>query len=673
MHVATPLSFRSLDSWRMKKPLTLLALLALLCLNTSAQISRPTLFRPQLFDVQHYEADVWFPDPAKRLAEGRVETRLMWTARVENGEYKFHLRGLSIDSVVVDGRSREWRTYGVPADDTMHHRVVVPGRHDSGSVSTVSIFYRGTMTNEGGSSPWGGVQYDDSVLYALGVGFANASVSATQHWLPCYDHPSDKVTFSGRFTVPDSTWVVASNGLESPVIRNADGTVTYLWNEQRPIATYLMTFATARFRTFTLPGRVPHVFYVLRRDSLLSSRSYKLVPRMTEVYSKLYGDYPFDKVGYYNSVKGSMEHQGMIALALSIARSGDSSNVTGAHELAHQWFGDCLSPRDFRFAWLTESFATYSECSWLESLRGWSAYLSSVQTKARSYVTQISKSEGVFALEDFPRSAPSSNYPGTIYAKGAVVLAMARAIAGDSAFYSALRTYVSTNAYGTVVTEDFRRAIAPALGDRTDAFFSEWVTGKGWPKLAIDQRPGQTTALTVRITQIQNASGGQQWPVFTTLPLNVVCTQRRPDGGLDTVDTILMPEADGSFMIACERLISVNGGSRCRSLVEVVSTTHIGRKESSSDLNTMTPSFTLAPQPASNSVVIRRIGSYPEAAPATIEVQDLNGRKVIATALGATDETATLDIQSLPEGPHIVTITQGNSVVSLPLLVTRGE
>lgn len=659
----------------MHKPLALVVLALLTHLGAMAQISRPTLFRPQAFDVQHYDVDVRFPDPAKRLVEGRVQTRLAWTSRVVNGEYMFHLRGLGIDSVVIDGKPREWKTYGIPADDTMHHRVVVPGVHDSGSVSTVSIFYRGTMTNEGGSSPWGGVQCDDSVLYALGVGFANASVGATQHWMPCYDHPSDKVTFSGRFTVPDSTWVVASNGLESPRQRNADGSVSYIWTEQRPIATYLMTFAAARFRTFSLPGRVPHVFYVLRRDSAISARSYRLVPKMTEVYSGLYGDYPFDKVGYYNSVKGSMEHQGMIALALSIARSGDTSNVTAAHELAHQWFGDCVSPRDYRYAWLTESFATYSECSWLEALRGWPSYLSTVQSKARSYITQIAKSEGVFALEDFPRQAPSSNYPGTIYAKGAVVLAMARAIVGDSAFYAALRSYVSNHAYATAVTDDFRRAIAPALAERADAFFSEWVTGKGWAQLAVEQRPGQTSALSVRITQVQNATAGPQWPVFTTLPLNVVFTQRRPDGGIDTVDTILMPDADGAYSISCERLISINAGSRCRSLVEVVSTTHIGRSESSSDIRRTTPSFTLAPQPAASTVIVRRValGPFPDPAPATIEVHDLQGRKLLATQMGASNQYVTFNVQSLPEGPHIVVITQAGGVVSLPLLITRAE
>ncbi|MBU3678197.1 MAG: M1 family metallopeptidase [Candidatus Kapabacteria bacterium] len=664
---ATLLSFRSLDSWSMCKPLTIgiIAIASLLaCHSANAQISRPTLYRPQLFDVQHYDVDVRLPDPAKRLIEGKVETRISWTSRAENGEYMFHLRGLSIDSVIVEGKPREWKTYGVPADDTMHHRVVVPGMHDSGSVSRVSIFYRGTMTNEGGSSPWGGVQYDDSVLYALGVGFANASVGATQYWMPCYDHPSDKVTFTGRFTVPDSSWLVASNGLESPMARNVNGSVTYTWNEQRPIATYLLTFAAARFRTFSLAGRVPHVFYVLRRDSVVSAKSYRLVPRMTDVYSALYGAYPFDKVGYYNSLKGSMEHQGMIALALSVAKSGDSANVTAAHELAHQWFGDCLSPRDFRYAWLTESFATYSECSWLEALRGWAAYLSAVQSKARSYITQISKSEGVFALEDFPRVAPSSNYPGTIYAKGAVVLAMARALAGDSAFYSALRKYVAKHSYSTVVTEDFRAAMAPALGDRTDAFFAEWITGIGWPKLNVDQ-VSENGVVQVTISQVQRQTN-PTWPIFSTLPLNVLYTRSRDGSAIvDTIDAVMYPDSDGIVRFSCRQLLGVNAGGLVRSLVEIARTTSV-----SSDNTLHAVTYTLAPQPASDDVVIQRSDA---SMAAKVQIVDLRGVVQTEIAFGQGASQLPVGLTDLPSGAYCVLISWSGSQIALPMLVTRGE
>ncbi|MBU3699638.1 MAG: hypothetical protein FGM33_06445 [Candidatus Kapabacteria bacterium] len=649
----------------MKKPLAITIVQMLIgVFGAAAQISSPTLYVPQVFDVRHYDAELRFANPATRQVVGRVETRVGWNTRVSDPEYKFHLRGLSIDSVFVGKTRVSWTTLGAVAEDTMHHRIVVPGAHDSGSVSTIAIHYSGTMTNEGGSSPWGGVQYDDSVLYALGVGFANASVGATQHWLPCYDHPSDKVTFTGRFTVPDSTWLVASNGIEGPRTPNADGSVTYLWSEARPVATYLLTFAAARFRVLSMPGRVPHVFYVLRRDSTLSARSYRLVPKMTEVYSELYGNYPFDKVGYYNSVKGSMEHQGMIALALSVARSGDTANVTGAHELAHQWFGDCVSPLDFRYAWLTESFATYSECSWLEALRGRTIYLSAVQGKARSYITQIAKSEGIFALEDFPRKAPSSNYPGTIYAKGAVVLAMARAICGDSAFYASLRRYIADHAYGTAVTEDFRRAIEPALGGRTDAFFREWVTGIGWPRLTVDQ-VSTSDAVEVTITQVQRQTN-PAWPIFSTLPLNVLYTRPR-DGapGIDTVDAIVYPDGDGVVRFSCRQLLGVNTGGLVRSLVEITRTTSV-----SSDNALPSVTYTLAPQPASDDVVIQRSDA---STAAKVQIVDLRGTLQTELTFGQGASQLPVDLTELPSGAYRVLVSWKGSQIALPLMVTRGE
>ena len=645
-------------------PRTLIICVILLCQAVSAQISRPTLYRPQVFDVEHYDVRINFPEPSTRRVEGRVDSRIRWQGALRDPEYRFHLRGLTIDSIVIDGRQYPWKTYGVPADDSMHHRVVVTGDHDSASATTVSIYYRGTMTNEGGTSPWGGVHYDDSVLYALGVGFANASVSATQHWMPCYDHPSDKATFSARFTVPDSTWLVASNGLGGAREKGSDGVVTYIWSEQKPVATYLLTFAAARFRLLTLSGRVPHVVYTLRRDSAVSSRSYRLIPQMTDVYSSLYGEYPFDKVGYYNSLKGSMEHQGMIALALSEARRGDTANVTAAHELAHQWFGDCLSPRDFRYAWLTESFATYSECSWLESLRGWNIYLSAVQSKAKSYMTQIAPNEGVFALEDFPRKAPSSNYPGTIYAKGAVVLAMARAIVGDSAFYAMLQQYVADHAYGTVTTDDFRRAAQRVMGERTEAFFAEWVTGIGWPKLQIDQVVSQM-GVSVAISQIQRQTN-PTWPVFTALPVNVVYVQRREgSAAMDTVDTILYPDAEGNIRLTCQQLLGVNTGRRSRCLLEIVRTTDTPEDDAS-----VGQTIELMPQPASESVTIRRTG---DVSSADVQIVTLRGDVVGSSAFEQGAQELVLDVASLPAGTYSVLVRAARRQARLPLMITRGE
>ncbi|MBK7033690.1 MAG: hypothetical protein IPH49_10590 [Ignavibacteria bacterium] len=239
------------------------------------------------------------------------------------------------------------------------------------------------------------------------LGFSNNYVSTTQHWLACYDHPSDKATFFARFIVPFSPWKVASNGMEIYTRPPwPEGKAVYTWSESHPTSTYLLTFAVAPYRMIEMDGVVPHVFYTLSRDSARSARSYSLVPRMTQTFANIYGEFPFDKVGYCNTAKGAMEHQTMISFPVSIAQRNDTINATAAHELAHQWFGDCVSPLDFRYAWLTESFATYSECAWLEELRGDSVYRKAVQEKATNYIRNISLRWRVCSLWRTSRAQP---------------------------------------------------------------------------------------------------------------------------------------------------------------------------------------------------------------------------------------------------------------------------
>lgn len=642
----------------------LFALLVLSATPALSQVSSPTFFRSQVFDVEHYDADITFPNPAAKTIVGRCRIAVRWTADTVVSTFPLNLRGLTIDSVarVSTGRMRTTAArVGSDNLDTMHYAIAINARVERNQRDTIDVYYSGTMTNEGGPSAWGGVHYQDSILYALGVGFANPNVSATQHWLPCYDHPSDKATFHARFTAPNAEWLVASNGVASPTVIAPDGRATYEWTETHPSATYLLTFAVGRYITQTAPGVVPHIFYMRRRDSASAAIAFSRVPHMTETYAQLYGPYPFAKVGYYASQLGSMEHQGMIAIALSEVQRKDSANIVAAHELAHQWFGDCVTPLDFRYAWLSESFATFSESVWLEQLRGYAAYLTSVQSKARLYITQIAPREGWFALEDFPRASPSSNYPATIYQKGAVVLAMARAIAGDTAFFAALRSYVQRNAYGNATTATFREAIRPALGDRTDAFFSEWVTGKGWALLDVEHN---ITDKRVHIRQVQPAT--QAWPVFTTLPLNI--TYARSDGERNTViDTIMYCAADGSWTVTCDSLIGINTGTRSRVLASIVKSTVSSADEHHSSAQER---YSVAPNPAADRVRIMRTSSQREA---RISIVSVDGRVVVRDRIMSGATELSVSTAGFASGGYAIVIEEPGATYTLPLVITHAE
>src|SRR5205807_6524164 len=116
--------------------------------------------------------------------------------------------------------------------------------------------------------------------------------------------------------------------------------------------------------------------------------SFRLLPRMVSTFEKHFGSYPFEKVGYVNvpSSAGAMEHETMISIPTSLSTSGDSVYSTAAHELSHQWFGDLVTPLDFRHAWLNESFAVFCETLWAEELGGHSGYIQAQTLRANSYL-----------------------------------------------------------------------------------------------------------------------------------------------------------------------------------------------------------------------------------------------------------------------------------------------
>jgi aminopeptidase N len=353
----------------------------------------------------------------------------------------------------------------------------------------------------------------------MGVGFSNNYVSTTQHWMPCYDHPSDKATFTGRFRIP-AGMMVASNGLVAEKIPEEDGSVTWVWDHVHPAATYLLTFAVAPYVELNVgPVDLPMLLYTLPVDSAATRRSFALLPEMVNWFEESYGDYPFEKVGYVNTPQGAMEHQTMVSFPTSLSRTGDSLNLVGAHELAHQWFGDLVSPVDFRHSWLNESFATFSEALWLERVGGgYQAYLGGITGNLMSYLGSDVAREGVLPLYDFPRAAPSSNYPATIYNKGAVVVGMLRYELGEVGFFAAMKRYLGNHAYGTASTDDLLELIEDMTGREFDWFFDQWVVRKGWPIFEVAGRPTEVPGqFSVTLRQVQP----EEFGLFTNVPLEI--------------------------------------------------------------------------------------------------------------------------------------------------------
>jgi aminopeptidase N len=594
--------------------------------------------------------------------EGACIIRFVWT---EGGDapFIFHLRDLTIDSVAYNGTIVAPETIGVPTDATYHHEVTPTATPAAGDTATVTVFYHGTMTDELGPQRWGGVSSGAGILYAMGVGFANNYVSATQHWMPCYDHPDDKALFTGRFTVID-TMTVASNGLLTDLVDEGGNEETYVWHHEHPASTYLLTFAVGPYAELNVgDAELPMLLYALPADTAMTRRSFAKLPQMVAGFGEYYGDYPFEKVGYVNTPQGAMEHQTMVSYPTSLARSGDSLNLVGAHELAHQWFGDLVSPVDFRHAWLNESFATFSEALWMEVAEGYEGYLARQQGALTSYLGQVAPFEGLLPLYDFPRASPSSNYPATIYEKGAVVVGMLRYQLAESRFFLAMRTYLQRHAYGTASTDDMIAVCEEIYGADLDWFFDQWVRQPGWPIFRITAVPGGAPSrVSVTIEQIQPESHGR----YTHVPLELSLVTA--GGTIDRIVTVDSMVQTFDMSISGGPLLDLlaNQGPSIRTLAQFESI-NVSSVEDDDDAERTL--FRVQPDPVTDRTDVTIVRTGGDDDDVTLRLYDSAGRKISEQEIERFPHS--LSVKDLPPGLYMIILEHEDGRHTLTVTVQR--
>lgn len=638
----------------------------------STEISSPTLYKKQDFDVLHYDATIEFSDMQRRLIFAKNSITIHWLNRTPASKFYFHLRSLSVDKVEYNGKMVDFLTVGTPLDATYHFEINIP-ENDSADTAIVTIYYHGLMQNEGGMNPWGGV-HDKGAIFALGVGFYCNYVSTTQHWLACYDHPSDKATFNFTFINPLSGFIVSNGHFTKTTI---NGKNAYIFSSDKPIATYLMTFADYNYKEYTLDYKIPIKIYADEKYTPSIPIVFSKLPKIVDIYESLFGDYPFEMIGYVLTPIGSMESQMMINLdesvVISAAKNNDSTNLTVAHELSHQWFGNSVTPYDFRDAYLNESWATYSESLLLEKLYDKTAYLKEQENKLNSYINKIALYEGYLPLYDFPRKAPSSNYPGTIYNKGAIVLGMLRYLMtnglNDNPFFEFLKDYLRTFKYKNVSTEEFKNIVLKHYHDTLsiNKFFDNWIYKIGYPQLDI------------QLVLNENSSGGKykdvgikqnnpkSWGLFEQIPIPIQFI--KGNNHFDTViwiqksnpDYIYLSDLIGKNQFLFDTLF-FNKGNTLRSLFTINKIELLNENTVSEDKNKVIFNF-------SNNILSLNIKDNTESY--VLLIYDFLGR-LVSTYTMQINELNNIDLYYLSSGFYnFVLLKNGNVVFSNKFAMIR--
>ncbi len=348
------------------------------------------------------------------------------------------------------------------------------------------------------------------------------------YWLPCFDAPNQKSTTELRVVVPEDFFAL-SNGVMQENSHNAENkTRTFHWKQNVPHSSYLITLAAGPFSEIADKWEdIPVPYYVLPGREEEARISLGRTRDMVEFFSKNIGvRYPYEKyatVCVQDFIFGGMENTSATTLTETTlhdkrADQDYSSEPLVAHELAHQWFGDLLTCRDWSNGWLNEGFATYFEALWTEHSLGRDEFIYEMHSNAQTYL-QEDKTHYRRPLVAYTFNQPIDLFDRHLYEKGSLVLHMIRYLLGEAGWWKAINHYVTKNRGQNVISADFERAIEEATGRNLQYFFEQWVYKAGYPAFKLKNEWDEANR-TVKFSVAQTQETNLENPLFT-LPVEI--------------------------------------------------------------------------------------------------------------------------------------------------------
>ena len=417
--------------------------------------------------------------------------------------------------------------------------VTLPVALRDGASTKFSLTFAYSVTGDKRDGHDGGVEHGLYFVNADGARhdvtptvYTNVEPDLARTWFPCIDNPNFKAGRTEmRMTVPDG-WIPVSNGaLKTKTVHAEAKTTTYEWQESHPIATYLISLAIAPYAVIEdHAGAVPVQYYVPGELEARARVDFGRTPQLLEYFSGLWQPYPFEKYAMASVplLTGAMEHTSATTMADTYINGDHECEDTVAHELAHQWWGDLVTPATWDDLWLNEGFATYAETLFTHQFQSADAALEGLLVQRSGYFQF--DSDGSAAMVD-PKVPAEDKFTPAVYEKGGWVLHMLRQKLGDTAFFGASAAYLKKFAFENAGTRDLKHVFEEFSGVNLTEFFDQWVFGAGYPVLTFSWSY-DTTARSIQLTIEQRGkifkfplelliAGRDAKGVRTTLPLQV--------------------------------------------------------------------------------------------------------------------------------------------------------
>ena len=436
--------------------------------------------RSRDYDLQNVRTHLRFDIEHKKIM-GEV-TESLAILRENVGALRFDSVGLTIESVTLNRAAAEF--------DVQPKELVVrlPQKARRGERFEVTIHYSGQPTK--------GLYFilpDKNYPEQPKEIWSQGESEDTRYYIPIYDYPNDRTTSEMLLTVPGDWWTV-SNGKLVGIKSETDGTKTWDWKQSETLSTYLISVVAGEFVEKKDSWRgIPLEYAVPKGQEFKIDTTFLRTKGMLDAFSDaLDVKYPWAKYAQTSVddfIEGGMENTSattLIARALVhpklAAESIYGSDELDSHELAHQWFGDLVTCKDWANLWLNEGFATYFEHYWTEKNFGKDDADYEFWLDGNRWMNQKS----LFGVPVVTRQTDESlETEGNIYTKGGLVLNMLREKLGDQDFFRGLHHYLDVNRGQNVVTADLIKAIEQETSVNVDEFFQQWIYRAGAPKFEV--------------------------------------------------------------------------------------------------------------------------------------------------------------------------------------------
>jgi len=495
------------------------------------------------YDVKFYHLDLAIENNSL-FVKGNVRCLAQVTAATMDTFVCVLHENHTVDSVYVNGQRRNF-----VRKDSLVKTSVGPQLGQNQMVNAV-VYYKGTCPSGGSAAIGNGFNTDTSPSWGNSVTWSLSESFVAYEWFPCKQDLRDKIDSSWVYVTTDSVNMAGSNGrLKNVVVLG--NKKRYEWKSRSPIDYYLISVSVARYKEYNLYAKP---LYLVNDSILIQNYIYnnaisntnwingqkqeldKIKPTI-ELFSKLYGMYPFYKEKYGHCMAplgGGMEHQTMTTL-------GFFDFAIDAHELAHQWWGDNVTCSAWKHIWMNEGWASYNEYiakQYLVSPNQADIDMAQVHTDV------LSQPGGsvYFTNADTMNSGRIFDSRLTYNKGGAIIHSLRFVLNNDSLFFNLARDFQRANQFGVAGVPDFIAYYNTHSGQNLNQFFSQWYYGEGYPTFNVKWNQQGSTFL---LRSAQTTSMPSSVPLFIT-PIEYKLVR---SGAADTTIRVMHGQATENYTV----------------------------------------------------------------------------------------------------------------------------